>query len=265
MTKSGRQGKGPGGPSRPSRSGRATLPSSTGGPGGPVTIKNPSIDGLVESILRMARQVAPAGAPGRAIGMELWADHLAVSLYDPEAMPAAYYEELADGLVASTDPDAPAVLAALATALSHDEAGPLRATHTGAASHTGAAGDDDLGIGRATPTRAWVVEEGQDDGLTVVVEFDQPGAPHSLTAFIDHSLEGLATDLSVGPPWGADGDGAEVGAEPDATVTEVSLADARARIEHAVDRTAESPGAPVSDDYLSLGRLAMRRLALLPR
>lgn len=293
MAKRGRHSRrrGPGGPSRPARPGRVTPPSSSASGG--VTFRGPSIDGLVGSLLDMARQAVPPGARGRALGLELWADQMAASLYGPEAMPREFYAELADGLVASTDPDAPAVLAALATALDHGDARALRAVQGGAADRRrgeaspradatlgpdatpgpdaspGTDGspepDDDLGIGRATPTGARVVEHVTGDGTTVVVDFDQPGAAHSLSAEVDHNLLGAAADLSVGPPWDEQEGVGELRADPDTTVTEISLAEARARVEHALELTDHSPGAPVSADMADLRRLVERRLALLPR
>lgn len=266
MAKQGRHSrrKGPGGPSRPARSGRvAPVPAPTEPTGG-VRFKGPTNEALVASLLAMVREAAPPAAAGRAIGVELWADHLGAVLYDRDAMPEEFYAELGEALAASPADDAPAVLAALAVALDHPDAKPLRAAQAAAAARRGPDDRSDLGIGRAVGTRALVVGHVQGDGVSIVVDFDQPGSPHSISAYVDHNLKGIARDLSVGPPWDAQESRDEMLSIPDMELTEISLADARARIADAMALTDHSPGAPVSDDYDSIAPIVARRVASLP-
>ncbi|HYI60495.1 MAG TPA: hypothetical protein VEW93_01670 [Acidimicrobiales bacterium] len=252
-----RRAKGPGGPARPSRSGRVTAPPAADG----VAFTGPAPERLLGPLLSMLRATAPPEAPGRAVGIEVWADRLAETVYAEGAMPRDFYAELGGGLAASEDVDAPAALAALAVALAHRDAEPLRAVHRDQVrARRGTADEDtDQGIGRAVPVRAREIVALNGDGVTVVVDVDQPTAPHSVSVHVDHNLMGVATDAGAGPPW-TDGHSDDEGT----VVAEVSLADARARIRHALDMAGHSPGAPGAAEMDSVRALVERRLALLP-
>jgi len=237
-----------------------------------VSFQRPSIDTVVAPLVATLRSMAPLDADGRALGIELWADRMASTVYGPDSMPRDFYTELADGLEASADGDARPALAALARVLTWREARPLRHVHQRLRA---AAGDDDasdLGIGRATPLRAVEVSHVQGDGVSLIIDFDQPTAAHTVGVYVDHNLLGMAKDLFVGPAWsiledsGAyRGDDGDDGAGGGGMVrAEITLADARARIEAALRSTDHSPGAPVSEDFEASRPLVERRLALLP-
>lgn len=254
---------GPGGPGRPATSGRVTPPV---GPGarGQVSFSGPSIEGLVAPLLTSLRAVAPETSEARPLGIELWGDRMAATIYGPDQMPPELFADLAAGLLASDDPDARPALAALAHTLSWREAKPLRRAHADHRARVGPDDDSDLGIGRATPTRAVEISDPCGDGVTLLVDLDQPGSPHTVGVYVDHNLAGLATDLLVGPPW-AELDATGVHREVSgALALDVTLAEARARCEAALRSSDHATHAPVSPDFDSTRALVERRLDLLP-
>ena len=264
MARNGRhpRRKGPGGPAR-GRSGRVTAP--PGRPtGGGVTFSTPTVDGMVDTVLRALRAMVTTEAEGRAIGIEVWADQLAASVYAPGSSPPEMHADLAAGLRSSSDPDAPAALAALATCLVGTEAAPLRDAHAEALAERGPDDGRDLGIGRATPIAAYEVSHVQGDGVSLLLDLDQPTSPHTVGVYVDHNLGGLAKDLLVGPRWSElqSSDGMLV--EPGMKVTEIDPADLRARVEVALEMTAHTLDPPVSDDFTTLLGVVTRRLELLP-
>ena len=138
------------------RSGRVTAP--PGRPtGGGVTFSTPTVDGMVDTVLRALRAMVTTEAEGRAIGIEVWADQLAASVYAPGSSPPEMHADLAAGLRSSSDPDAPAALAALATCLVGTEAAPLRDAHAEALAERGpttGATSASVGPRRSPPTRS---------------------------------------------------------------------------------------------------------------
>lgn len=200
------------------------------------------------------------------MAIEVWADRLGETAYAEGELPRAFYADLGDGLAASDDPDAPAALAALALVLSPREAEPLREVHRARVqARRGTADEDaDRGIGRAVAVRAREVGDARGDGVTLVVEVEQPTAPHTVSIHVDHNLLGIATDASVGPPWPELAEARGWPDGPGVVVAEVPLAEARARIRHALDMAGHSPGAPGSADMAPVLPLVERRLALLP-
>jgi len=125
---------------------------------------------------------------------------------------------------------------------------------------------DGLGAGR--PVQAKLMREDVfDDGVSVLVEFDVPGAgPQTLGVYVDHNLSGLAKDIFVAP---AIEEVAEILATaPDdglgVRLEEISLGEAAARIRAGLELTDMTLAAPVSEDYWSLRSLAGARLRALP-
>lgn len=257
--------KGPGGPRRTSRVGRDAEVI-------PITravdarhragLLGPSIDNLVASLLSALRTLVPDDPGARPIGVEVWADRMAATVYGPDQMPPDFYADLAEGLLGSADPDARPALAALALVLGHDDAADLRDAHADHRDRLSSDDPSDLGIGRAVARRAFEIDHVQGDGVTLMVEVDQPGAPHCVGVYIDHTLGGLAKDLLVGPPWTQVE--ATYRAGPGITVREVPLAEVRARYEAAMDLTDHTLDPPVPDDFEDTRPLVARRMALLP-
>ena len=257
--------KGPGGPRRTSRVGHDAeiIPiDRASGARHRAGLLGPSIDNLVRSLLSALRTLAPEDPGARPIGVEVWADRMAATVYGPGQMPPDFYADLADGLLGSPDPDARPALAALALVLDHEDAADLRQAH---ADHRDLLPPDDpsdLGIGRAVARRAFEIDHVQGDGATLMVEVDQPGAPHCVGVYIDNTLGGLAKDLLVGPPWMQVE--ATYRAGPGITVREVPLAEVRARYEAALDLTDHTLDPPVPEDFEDTRPLVARRMALLP-
>ena len=252
--------KGPGGPRRTSRVAPDAVPGTAPGRHREGLL-GPSVEALVRSLLSSLRAVAAPDDPARALAVEVWADRMAETVYGPEQMPADFYADLAEGLLASGDDDAPAALAALALVLDHRDAAPLRRAHVAHRATLPADDLSDLGIGRATVASTLEVSHPQGDGVSLVLELDQPGTPHTAAVYVDLTLGGLATDLLLGPPGAGraasdDGGGIEVASVAPAVV--------RARAERALDltdHTVEPPMTPGADEARGAVR---RRLALLP-
>lgn len=216
-------------------------------PGPRVTFTRPPLDGLVTSLL----ESVPTGHPARALAVEVWADRLATTLYAPGEMPEEFYGELAEALLAASHPEARPAIAALAHALAGTEADPLRRAHAEFRARLAPGDDSDLGIGRAVALSA--VEIGPSDvenHTTLLVDFAQPTAPHSLAIQID-AHDGRGTDLHLGPAGVGEGD-------------EIGLTAARARYEMAIDLTDRDPDAPVAEEFHRTRPLGDRRMALLP-
>ena len=219
---------------------------------------------MVDTVLRALRAMVTTEAEGRAIGIEVWADQLAASVYAPGSTPPEMHADLAAGLRASTDPDAPAALAAMATCLVGDEADPLREAQAEVLAERGPDDGRDLGIGRAVPIAAYEVGHVQGDGVSLLLDVDQPTSPHTVGVYVDHNLGGLAKDLLVGPRWDELRASEGMLVEPGMTVTEIDLADLRARVEVALEMTAHSLDPPVGDDFTTLLGVVTRRMELLP-
>ncbi len=252
--------KGPGGPRRSSRVGPVRTPGTAPGTHRDGLL-GPSVDNLVRSLLRSVRTVAAPDDPARPLAIEVWADRMAETVYGPEQMPADFYADLAEGLRASDDPDAPAALAALALVLDHRDAAPLRRAQAAERAVRSGADRSDLGIGRATVTSCIEISHPQGDAVSLVLEVDQPGAPHTAAVYVDLNLGGMATDLVLGPPEAGrlaavDGSGLVVRA--------VDPAEARARAEWALDLTDHTVEPPVKPGAEEVRGAVERRLALLP-
>lgn len=229
-----------------------------------MTFSTPTVESMVDTVLRALRAMVTTEAEGRAIGIEVWADQLAASVYSPGSSPPEMHSDLAAGLRASVDPDAPAALAALATCLIGTEAEPLREAAAEARAERGPDDDRDLGIGRAVPLAAYEVGHVQGDGVSLLLDVDQPTAPHTVGVYIDHNLGGLAKDLLVGPAWAELVASEGMLVEPGTTVTEIDPAEMRARVEVALEMTAHTLDPPVSDDFTTLLPVVARRLEMLP-
>lgn len=253
--------RGPGGPRR-ATGGRTT--SRSGSSRAPVPFARPPIDRVVAPLMDALRTVAPPGEPGRAIGVEMWADRMAESVYGPGAMPGEFYAELAEGLTSSADPDAPAALAALAGALPWREARALRKAHEERRRQVGDGDDSDLGIGRGVVTRAVELSHPQGDGVSLLFDVDQPTEAHCIGIYVDHNLGGIAKDGLTGPPLGDLADGRRVGDVPDLVLSDISFGEARARIEAALAATDHMLDPPIDVDLPTVRPLLDRRMAALP-
>jgi len=123
-------------------------------------------------------------------------------------------------------------------------------------------------IGRSRPVGALLMyEEAFEDGVSVIVEFAAPGAqPHTLGIYIDHNMGGLVKDVFLAGPL------SEVRRKlgrraPNGVglaVRELDLAEARARVEDALETLDHSYDPPVDRDVRALRALIEARIRLLP-
>jgi hypothetical protein len=122
-------------------------------------------------------------------------------------------------------------------------------------------------LGQARPTAAALLSEAAfDDGVSVLVEFAEPGGEfHTLGAYIDHNVGGLVKDVFLAGRL--DEVRATMESAPDRdriTFAELDLAEARARIEAALDVLDHTLDPPVSDEVHSLRALLGARMDTLP-
>jgi hypothetical protein len=111
-------------------------------------------------------------------------------------------------------------------------------------------------LGQARPTGAALLEEPVfDDGVSVVIEFD---VSYALDVYIDHNLGGLVSDVSVTGPL------SDVRQNEHLMFREIGLADARARVEAALETLQRSPEPPVDEQVWALRAMIAARLRLLP-
>lgn len=124
------------------------------------------------------------------------------------------------------------------------------------------------GIGRSRPVGALLMyEEAFEDGVSVIVEFAAPGAqPHTLGIYIDHNMGGLVKDVFLAGPL------SEVRRKlgrraPNGVglaLRELDLAEARARVEDALEILDHTYDPPVDGDVRTLRALIEARMRLLP-
>ena len=124
------------------------------------------------------------------------------------------------------------------------------------------------GLGRTPPTAAAVLEEPAfDDGVSVMVEFAEPGGgSHTFGVYIDHNLGGLVKDVFVAGPLAEVREQLTRQTPVDAGVSirELDLGEARARVEAALYMLDHTFDPPVSEDVHGLRALTDARLLLLP-
>ena len=123
-------------------------------------------------------------------------------------------------------------------------------------------------IGQSRPVGALLMyEEAFEDGVSVIVEFATPGAqPHTLGIYIDHNMGGLVKDVFLAGPL------SEVRCKlgrraPNGVglaLRELDLAEARARVEDALETLDHTYDPPVDGDVRTLRALIEARIRLLP-
>jgi hypothetical protein len=120
---------------------------------------------------------------------------------------------------------------------------------------------------RTRPTAAALLDEPAfDDGVSVMVEFAEPGGGfHTLSVYIDHNLGGLVKDVLLAGRLSEVRE--TIDHAPDrgrVTFRELDLGEARARVEAALDILDRTLDPPVSEDVHALRALIDARVRLLP-
>jgi hypothetical protein len=120
---------------------------------------------------------------------------------------------------------------------------------------------EDLGV--RPVTARMMCDDGFDDGRSVLIEFaTRDGKPHTLGVYIDHNMRGLVKDVFVAGPLAgvtkalASGDGI--------VLSELDLAEARARVERALDVLDHTISPAVDKDVDRLRAFMYARARLLP-
>ncbi len=267
--------KGPGGPTRTSRvtapgtrseSVSGTGRSSSGGAAraaSDAALNLPPADRLVEAVLSHFADVSPPEADDRQHLAEIWADgFLAQSAGDDAPMLVAMSTPLAATLGTLHTAEADLVLAGLA------RSGPDLGFTAFAQAWDLRRQEDDvdpraLALGRDTALGAIEIAHATGDGVTLVVELDNPTGRFTVGVYVDHNLGGLATDVLVGPTLD---EVREMHADPDDhfTVTDVAIEDVAERFDAALQLTDLVADAPVSDDFALHLPFVIRRMAQLP-
>ena len=123
-------------------------------------------------------------------------------------------------------------------------------------------------VGTGTPTTAWMsFDPIDDDGASVMVEFDGPGEPSTVCVYMDHNLGGIAKDAFVAPA-GLDVvlaklcEAHEGSGGPE--YCRIPLDEAAARWREGLAMTDMTLDPPVSEEFHRVTALVRSRLARLP-
>ncbi len=228
---------------------------------------------LAELLAGMA-EIAARGAlePSDALDAELWASCL-IGTWHAQPMPGADVDELfIPGFVDALEQLGTAAALATLRAMSAVGAEIHRKRARAAADRLAARGLAEPswsgGVGQARPTAAALMHDQDfDDGVSVLVEFDDPGAqPHTLGIYIDHNMGGLVKDVFLAGPL------SEVRGQLDqreakearGAIRELDLGEARTRVEAAVYTLDHTYDPPVNEDVGPLRALIEARMCLLP-
>lgn len=216
--------------------------------------------------------VRDATEPGDALEAEQWASCL-IGTWHVHPMPGEDVEELffpgfVDALETLGTARALATLRALAAVGAGDHGRRARV----AADRLAARGLSEApwsgALGKAQPTAAALMhDEAFDDGVSILLEFAAPGdEPHTLGVYVDYNLGGLVKDVFLaGRLNEVRGQlDRQAATEPGPAISELDLAEARARVEAALYMLDHTYEPPVSEDVRPLRALIDARIRLLP-
>ena len=226
---------------------------------------------ILDTIAAMA--ASAAGEPSDALDAEQWASAL-VGTWQVGPMPEPDADRLFGvGLVLALerigDPGALAALRALA-AIGEESYAPRAHQAADLLAGAGVAEPPWLtGLGRAEPVAALVMceDDGFDDGLSVMVEFATPGAEsHTLGIYIDRNLGGLVKDAFVAGPLASVREQLERHGpgRHGLALRELDLAQARVRVQDALEILDHTFDPPVDEDVRALRALMRARIRTLP-
>jgi len=238
------------------------------GTGSPELEIERELTGLLGDLAEIA--AAGAGEPDNALEAEQWASGL-VGTWGRWPLPHAelaerFGSDFVRALEGLGSTGALATLRALGAVGAESYAGMARE----AADRLGEAGVEEplwsAALGQARPRDALLMyDEVFDDGVSVIVEFEVPGAePHTLGIYIDHNLGGLVKDVFLAAPLTEIRRQLAANGDEGPALRELDLADARARVERALDMLDRTLDPPVDEDVRSLRALIAARMRTLP-
>ncbi|HZQ84764.1 MAG TPA: hypothetical protein VFA83_08005 [Acidimicrobiales bacterium] len=203
--------------------------------------------------------------------VEMWASHMWSIWQGQYLVEMDAVEVFAGGLIAyaatRNTPNALAVLRALASVAPE----PYGARARRAADRVAGTGVVEPPwsalVGTAEPTVAWIhFDPVDDDGVSVMVEFEGLADVHTVGVYIDHNLGGIAKD-AFAVPASIDSVLARLKENDEFDPVEcrqISVAEAAARWREALEMTARTHEPPVSDDLRELRALLEARLRAMP-
>jgi hypothetical protein len=225
-------------------------------------------------VLSDLAQIAARGAsePSDALEAELWVSGMVGTFQRGPLADPDVEEQFGRGLVRALEELASAGALATLRAMAAVGAKRYAVRARAAAGRLAGAGVPDPpwsgDLGRAEPLTAELMyEQAFDDGVSVMIEFATPGGePHTLGVYIDHNMGGLVKDVFVAGPIAElraqlTGGGAE---RMGPALRALDLAEARARVESALDILDHTFDPAVDEDVRSLRAFVEARIRLLP-
>jgi hypothetical protein len=236
--------------------------------GGPDAV-DVELEGMLAGLAEIV--VGDAHEPNDALEAEHWASCLLGALNVGRIIDAEIRKRFRADLVPAVEALGSAAALATLRALSGVGVSAERERARVAADRLGASGVREPvwagGVGAARPvTAALQYEEGFDDGVSVIVEFDGYGEePHTLGIYIDHNMGGLVKDVFLAGPLSDVRATLSVRAPNGVqlAVGDLELPEARARIVTALDVLDHTYDPPVDEDVSRLRALIDARVDLL--
>jgi hypothetical protein len=227
------------------------------------------LEDLFARVLRLA--TGDLGDDLPALEAEMWASHLWSMLHEPELVDEDPTAQFVGGFITyaaqRATPTALAALRAMAAVLP----APFGAQARREAGRLASAGVAERRwaplVGTGSPTTAgYYFDPIDDDGVTVIVEFDGPEAPSTVGVYVDHNLGGMAKDALVLPISIPELLATMRDSEEFANLEyrEISLGEARSRWKASLELTDMTIDAPSSEDLEHARALVANRLARLP-
>jgi hypothetical protein len=254
---------------RKKKGGRVT-PKGSGGRGRFTPAEQAGLEEIFESILRSAPKALTDDL--HPLAVEMWASQMWSIWATSELADADAIEVFAGGIIKyaakRTTPGALMVLRALGAVAPEPYGSRARRT----ADRLAAAGATERRwaavVGTGRPMTAYLTYDPiDDDGVTVMVEFDGPGQPSTVGVYVDHNLGGMAKD-AFDVPAGIDDVLARLQEDHDdleeLEYSEIPLDEADARWREAFEVTDMTFEPPTSEDLDHLRALVMTRFTTLP-
>ncbi len=229
------------------------------------------LEGIFERILRGAAHDLVADLP--PVAVEIWASQMWSIWAKSELVGMDALEVFAGGLITYAERRATPGALMVLRALGGVAPAPYGPAARRAADRLVAQGVPErpwAGVfGVWEPSAAWLsFDPIDDDGVSVMVGFEGPGAPSTVGLYVDHNLGAMAKDAFV-VPAGIDQVLAELqknhACDVELSYREIKLEEAAARWREALAMTDRYVDPPSSEDVNRFQALVMARLAMLPK